>query len=142
MPATCAQAPPVHQTRFTANANQSNESVTCAYVADTEVCACHRGENSFLPTWKLIFTTLEFYRECQPMKRALPGKLRAYLEIIARCFTWLGTSLVPRDQTGRARMQIVIPAPRLNNLGTRPQKRSSLGTVYGFRLRQYGHANL
>jgi len=34
---------------FTANADQSNESVTCAHVAGTEVCACHRGE-------KFIFT--------------------------------------------------------------------------------------
>ena len=88
-----------HQTRFTANANQSNH-VACAHVAGTEVCACHRGENSFLPPWKLIFTTLEFYRECQPMKRALPGKLRAYLEIIVRCCTWLGTSLVTQRSDG------------------------------------------
>ena len=100
MPATCAQAHPAHPTRFTANANQSNESVTCAHVADTEVCACHRGENLFLAMWKLIFTTLELYRECQPMKRALPGKLRAYLEIIVRCCTWLETSLVTQRSDG------------------------------------------
>ena len=30
---------------------------------------------------------------------------------------------------GHAPMQIVILVPRLNNLGTRPQERSSLGTV-------------
>ena len=72
---------------FTANANQPNESVTCAHVAGTEVCACHRG--------KLVWWA------------ALPGRF--------------GTSLVPRDQTGRAQMQIVILVPRLNNLGTRPQ---------------------
>jgi len=58
---------------FTANANQSYESVTCARVASTEVCACHRGKNLifyhrgnwFLPPWililqwKLIFTAVE-----------------------------------------------------------------------------------
>ena len=47
------------KTSFTANANQSNESVTSASVAGTEICACHRGENTFLPPWKLIFTTVE-----------------------------------------------------------------------------------
>ena len=40
--------------------------------------------------------------------------------------SWFGTSLVPRDQTGRAQMQVVILVPRLNNLGTRPQERSIL----------------
>ena len=34
------------------NASQTNESVTCACVAGTEVCGCHGG-------WKLIFTTVE-----------------------------------------------------------------------------------
>jgi len=28
---------------FTANASQTNESVTCARVAGTEVCGCHGG---------------------------------------------------------------------------------------------------
>jgi len=74
---------------FTANVNQSNESVTCAHVADTEVCACHKGKRVW---WA-----------------ALPGN------------SWFGTSLVPRDLTGRAQMQIVMLVPRLNNLGTRPQ---------------------
>ena len=46
-------------TSFTANASQSNESVTCAHVADTEVCGWHGEENSFLLPWKLIFTTVE-----------------------------------------------------------------------------------
>jgi len=48
---------------FTANANQSNVSVTCAHVAGTEVCACHRGE-------KLIFSNVEidFY-----LHGVLPG---------------------------------------------------------------------
>ena len=40
--------------------------------------------------------------------------------------SWFGTRLVPRDQTGRAQMQVVILVPRLNNLGTRPQERSIL----------------
>ena len=53
-------------------------------------------------------------------------------------------------------MQIVMLVPELNNLGTRPQERSILGAVnltdrtvyaneqhrYGFRLQQYGNANL
>ena len=45
--------------KFTANANQSNENVTYARVAGTEVCACHRG-NKILPPRKLIFNTPEF----------------------------------------------------------------------------------
>ena len=28
-------------------------------VASTEVYACHRGKNCFLPLWNLIFTTLD-----------------------------------------------------------------------------------
>jgi len=40
------------RTSFTANASQSNESITCARVADTEVCGCNRRR-------KLIFTTVE-----------------------------------------------------------------------------------
>jgi len=47
------------QTSFTAKGDQSNKSVTCARVARTEVCACHRGKNWFLTSWKLIFKTLE-----------------------------------------------------------------------------------
>ena len=51
---------------------------------------------------------------------------------------------------GRAQMQIVILLPRLNSLGTSPQEWPSLETVSmrmsridnGFRLQQYGHANL
>jgi len=41
-----------HQTSFTANANQSNKSVTCAREASTEVCTLSQGKN-------LIFTTLD-----------------------------------------------------------------------------------
>jgi len=37
-------------------------------------------KTSFLVTWKLIFTSLEFYRECQPIKwectRSQHGSLR------------------------------------------------------------------
>jgi len=59
-----------HRTSFTANANQSNESASCARVASTEVCGCHRGFflppcKLILPPWKLIFTTVEidfYYR--------------------------------------------------------------------------------
>jgi len=64
---------------FTANANQSNASVTRARVASTEVCACHRGKklifnnveidfyhrgNEFFTTLDTDFTTVEidFYR--------------------------------------------------------------------------------
>jgi len=41
---------------FTANASQSNESITCASIADTEVGGCQGGR-------KLIFTTvkIDFY---------------------------------------------------------------------------------
>ena len=50
----------LHQASFTANANQSNESVNCARVVSTEVYAFHRGKkNWFLPPWILIFTTVE-----------------------------------------------------------------------------------
>ena len=45
---------------FTANANQSNESVTRARVASTKVCVCHRELIWFLPPWKLIFNTAKF----------------------------------------------------------------------------------
>ena len=47
------------KTSFTANANQSNESVTRARVASTDNCAWHGRKNWFLPPWKLVFTTME-----------------------------------------------------------------------------------
>ena len=77
-----------HRTSFTANASQSNESVTSAHarghrtsscvtwarLASQPVCGCYKGRklifivvdigsyhrgNWFLPPWKLIFTTVE-----------------------------------------------------------------------------------
>jgi len=54
---------------FTANADQSNGSITCAHVAGTKVLRMSQGwKIHFYQMWKLIFTTLEFYRECQPIK--------------------------------------------------------------------------
>jgi len=53
-------------------------------------------------------------KQCTPtiLFKSQRGKKGEY-----RC-TW-------RDQTGCTQMQIVILVPRLNNLGTRPQERSS-----------------
>jgi len=55
-----------HRTSFTAHVLQSNASTTCARVAGTDVCGCHRGRKlifttveTFLSPWKLIFNTLE-----------------------------------------------------------------------------------
>ena len=47
------------KTSFTANANQSNESVTRARVASAYICAWYRRKNWFLPPWKLIITKVE-----------------------------------------------------------------------------------
>ena len=59
---------------FTANASQSNESVTCARVAGTEVCGCHRGR-------KLIFTTVEidFYYRGKLIFNALEFLFKIFL---------------------------------------------------------------
>jgi len=46
---------------FTANADQSNGSITCAHVAGTKVLHVSQGwKIHFYQMWKLIFTTLEF----------------------------------------------------------------------------------
>ena len=42
--------------------------VTCAYVAGAGLCACHRGEKLIFSNVEINFNTLEFYRECQPIK--------------------------------------------------------------------------
>ena len=47
------------KTGFTTNANQSNESVTRAHVASTEICACHRGKKLIFNTVEIYFTTVE-----------------------------------------------------------------------------------
>ena len=47
------------KTSFTANASQSNVSVTRARVASADICAWHRKKNRFLPPQKLIITKVE-----------------------------------------------------------------------------------
>jgi len=51
-------------------------------------------KNSFLPTWKLIFTTLEFYRECRPIKWEYHLCTRSWHESFARV-TGVKNSFLP-----------------------------------------------
>ena len=51
-------------------------------------------KNSFLPTWKLIFTTLEFYRDCRPIKWEYHLCTRSWHESFARV-TGVKNSFLP-----------------------------------------------
>ena len=58
---TCSTA---NRASFTANANQSNGSVTCARVAGTEVCGCHRGRKLIFyhpGNWFFTIVEIDFY---------------------------------------------------------------------------------